>query len=108
VAREPFQQESEVFCGMFSLPQSDSVVVEGLSKEYPIRINGASKVVSSNRSHRLSEKYGSHPNLPHNIERWTSVLKPSTIWKFEQLRQASIDGLMESGIGPVDRIVLSQ
>ncbi|KAI6017446.1 hypothetical protein EDC04DRAFT_2608067 [Pisolithus marmoratus] len=109
VPREPFQQESEVFCDMFSLPQGDNTVVEGLSDEHPIRIDGTRKDdFEQLLKALLHRKYGSQPNMPHGIEQWTSVLKLSTRWSFEKLRQASIDGLMESGIGAIDRVVLSQ
>ncbi|KAI5993882.1 hypothetical protein EDD15DRAFT_2166702 [Pisolithus albus] len=110
VPREPFQRESEVFCDMFSLPQGSSVVVEGTSDESPIRIDRISKndfeQLLKVLLHRLA--YGSQPDLPHGIEQWTSVLKLSTTWNFERLRQAAIDALIESGIGAVDRVVLSQ
>ncbi|KAI6017442.1 hypothetical protein EDC04DRAFT_2902623 [Pisolithus marmoratus] len=109
VPREPFQQESEVFCDMFSLPQGDNLVVEGLSDENPIRIDGTSKddFVQLLKA-LLHRKYGSQPTSPHSIEQWTSVLKLSTKWGFEKLRQASIEALVESGIGALDRVVLSQ
>ncbi|KAI6098012.1 hypothetical protein EDD16DRAFT_1498838, partial [Pisolithus croceorrhizus] len=109
VPREPFEKESEVFCDMFSLPQGSSVVVEGTSDENPIRIDRTSKDdFEQLLKALLHRKYGSQPNLPHGIEQWTSVLKLSTAWNFERLRQAAIDALTESGIGAVDRVVLSQ
>ncbi|KAI6137464.1 hypothetical protein EDD17DRAFT_1501728, partial [Pisolithus thermaeus] len=108
VPREPFEKESEVFCDMFSLPQGSSVVVEGTGDENPIRIDRTSKDdFEQLLKALLHRKYGSQPNLPHGIEQWTSVLKLSTAWNFERLRQAAIDALTESGIGAVDR-VLSQ
>ncbi|KAI6141530.1 hypothetical protein EDD17DRAFT_1902503 [Pisolithus thermaeus] len=109
VSREPFEKESEVFCDMFSLPQGSSVVVEGTSDENAIRIDRTSKDdFEQLLKALLHRKYGSQPNLPHGIEQWTSVLKLSTAWNFERLRQAAIDALTESGIGAVDRVVLSQ
>ncbi|KAI6140400.1 hypothetical protein BKA82DRAFT_4178869 [Pisolithus tinctorius] len=109
VPREPFQQESDLFCDMFSLPQGDGIVVEGSSDEIPIQLHGTSKDdFEQLLKALLHRKYGSQPDLPQNIEQWTSVLKLSTAWSFEKLRQASIDALIESGIGAVDRVVLSQ
>ncbi|KAI6037099.1 hypothetical protein BKA83DRAFT_4171785 [Pisolithus microcarpus] len=94
---------------MFSLPQGSSVVVEGTSDESPIRIDRISKDDFEQLLKALfHRKYGSQLDLPHGIEQWTSVLKLSTTWNFERLRQAAIDALIESGIGAVDRIVLSQ
>ncbi|KAI6124045.1 hypothetical protein EDD16DRAFT_1704033 [Pisolithus croceorrhizus] len=87
----------------------DSVAVEGTNDENPIRIDGTSKNdFEQLMKALLYRKYGSQPNLPHGIEQWTSVLKLSTAWNFERLRQAAIDALMESRIGAVDRVVLSQ
>ncbi|KAI6046753.1 hypothetical protein EDC04DRAFT_2887608 [Pisolithus marmoratus] len=109
VPREPFQQESEVFRDMFSLPQGDSLVVEGSSDEKPIRLDGTNKDdFEQLLKVLLYRMYGSQPNLPHSIEQWTSVLKLSTLWSFEKLRQASMDALIKCGIGAVDRIILSQ
>ncbi|KAI6004925.1 hypothetical protein EDD15DRAFT_2359836 [Pisolithus albus] len=109
VPREPFQNESEVFCDMFSLPQGSSVVVEGTSDESPIRIDRTSKEdFEQLLKALLHRKHGSQPDLPHGIEQWTSVLKLSTTWNFGRLRQAAIDALIECGIGAVDRVILSQ
>ncbi|KIK24473.1 hypothetical protein PISMIDRAFT_410337 [Pisolithus microcarpus 441] len=109
VSREPFQKESEVFCDMFSLPQGSSVVVEGTSDESPVRIDRISKDDFEQLLKALfHRKYGSQLDLPHGIEQWTSVLKLSATWNFERLRQGAIDALIESGIGAIDRVVLSQ
>ncbi|KAI6009572.1 hypothetical protein F5J12DRAFT_824261 [Pisolithus orientalis] len=109
VPREPFQQESDVFCDMFSLPQGDGIIVEGSSDEIPIQLHGTSKDdFEQLLKALLHRKYGSQPDLPQSIEQWTSVLKLSTAWSFETLHQVSINALMESGIGAVDRAVLSQ
>ncbi|KAI6021152.1 hypothetical protein EDC04DRAFT_380979 [Pisolithus marmoratus] len=92
VPREPFQQESE-----------------GSSDENPIRLNGTSKDDFEQLLKALFyRKHSLQPTLPHSIEQWTSVLKLSTLWSFEKLCQASIDMLTTSGIGAIDRVVLSQ
>ncbi|KAI6131159.1 hypothetical protein EDD16DRAFT_967606 [Pisolithus croceorrhizus] len=83
--------------------------LEGTSDENPIRIDRTSKDdFEQLLKALLHRKYGSQPNLPHGIEQWTSVLKLSTAWNFERLRQAAINALTESGISTVDRVVLSQ
>ncbi|KAI6046772.1 hypothetical protein EDC04DRAFT_1248639 [Pisolithus marmoratus] len=108
VPKEPFQQESDVFWTMFSLPQGDGIAVEGSSDENPIRLRGTSKNdFEQLLKSLLHRKYSQQPNLPNSIEQWTSVLKLSTMWCFEKLRQASIDALAKSGIGPVDKVALS-
>ena len=40
---EPFQQESTVFRDMFSMPQGSQNMVEGLSDDKPIRLDGVAK-----------------------------------------------------------------
>ncbi|KAI6094116.1 hypothetical protein EV401DRAFT_2084707 [Pisolithus croceorrhizus] len=129
VPREPFEKESEVFCDMFSLPQGSSVVVEGTSDENPIRIDRTSKDdfeqllkallhrLAVNCSRRSIEAVG-HTVFPGSMvhsricrmasSSGQSVLKLSTAWNFERLRQAAINALTESGISTVDRVVLSQ
>ncbi|KAG6328814.1 hypothetical protein ID866_10276 [Astraeus odoratus] len=94
---------------MFSLPQGDQVTVEGLSDENPIRLDGVSKNDFEQLLKALfHRKHGSLPCLPDGIEEWTSVLKLSTTWDFKAVRQAAIDVLNVSQIGPVDRVVLAR
>ncbi|KAI5993885.1 hypothetical protein EDD15DRAFT_2366965 [Pisolithus albus] len=108
VPREPFEKESEMFRGMFSLPQGSSGVVEGLSDENPIRIDGTSKDDFEQLLKALLHRFAIQLFSSEHRGVESSVLKLSTAWNFESLRQASIDALMESGIGAADRVVLSQ
>ncbi|KAG6330948.1 hypothetical protein ID866_8141 [Astraeus odoratus] len=94
---------------MFSLPQGDKDTVEGLRDEKPIRLDGVSKNDFEQLLKALfHRKHGSLPCLPVSIEEWTSVLKLSMTWDFKAIRQAAIDALDVSQIGPVDRVVLAR
>ncbi|KAI6140407.1 hypothetical protein BKA82DRAFT_2823218 [Pisolithus tinctorius] len=108
VPREPFQQESDVFCDIFPCHKVTELLWRDQATKIPIQLHGTSKDdFEQLLKVLLHRKYGSQPNLPQSIEQWTSVLKLSTAWSFEKLRQVSINALMESGIGAVDRVVLS-
>ena len=43
VPREPLEEESTVFGDMFLLPQGEQVVVEGLSDENPVVLQGINR-----------------------------------------------------------------
>ncbi|KIM58140.1 hypothetical protein SCLCIDRAFT_1218881 [Scleroderma citrinum Foug A] len=106
---EPFQQESTVFRDMFSMPQGSQNMVEGLSDDKPIRLDGVAKNDFEQLLKALFRRqYGSVPGLPRSVDEWASVLKLSTKWEFKVLRQAAIDALIALRIGPVDRIVFAE
>ncbi|KAL4075294.1 hypothetical protein V8B97DRAFT_2022287 [Scleroderma yunnanense] len=106
---EPFKQESTIFRDMFSMPQGDQNSVEGLNDDKPIRLDGVAKTDFEQLLNALFHRqHGSVPGLPFSVDEWTSVLKLSTKWDFKRLRQAAVDALLASQIGPVDRIVLAR
>lgn len=109
VPREPFEKESAIFCDMFALPQGDGEIVEGLSDEAPIRLYGVNKEDFEQLLKALfGRRHGRAPCSPGTIEQWTSVLKLSTAWGFEQVRTAAIDALMALGVSAIDRVVLGR
>ncbi|KAI6110852.1 hypothetical protein EDD16DRAFT_1222875 [Pisolithus croceorrhizus] len=109
VPREPFEKESAVFCDMFSLPQGDGNIVEGLSDEKPIRLLGVGKEEFEQLLKALfNRRHGRPPCLPDTIEQWTSVLKLSTAWGFGEVRTAAIDALMALGVSDIDKVVLAR
>ncbi|KAI6037831.1 hypothetical protein EDC04DRAFT_2091870 [Pisolithus marmoratus] len=108
VPREPFQRESKFFRDKFSSLQGDGGEVEGLSDEKPIRLDGVKKndfeqllKVLFRRTHTLL------PDLSLNTEQWTSILKLSTAWSFQEPRQTAIDALTNE-VCAVNRVVLAQ
>ncbi|KAG6333533.1 hypothetical protein ID866_5558 [Astraeus odoratus] len=109
VPRAPFEQESSVFLDMFSIPQGDKAVVEGLCDENPIRLDGVTKDDFEQLLKALfCRQNGSQPPLPDNVKQWTSVLKLSTMWDFQIVRQSAIRALDSLQIDPVDRVALAQ
>ena len=56
-----------------------------------------------------SRNYGTSPRLPAGVAQWTSVLKLSTLWEFDELRKAAIDALSTAlRNDPIDRVILSR
>ena len=52
--------------------------------------------------------HGISPRLPAGVAQWTSVLKLSTLWEFDELRKAAIDALSTALCNdPIDRVILS-
>ncbi|KAG6330947.1 hypothetical protein ID866_8140, partial [Astraeus odoratus] len=107
VPRGPFEQDSAIFCDMFTMPKGN--IVRDVWNEKPIQLDGVSKDDFEQFLKVLfHRKHGSLPYLPVEIHEWTSVLKLSTAWDFQATRQAAIDALHASQIEPVDRVVLAQ
>ncbi|KAI5993147.1 hypothetical protein F5J12DRAFT_858835 [Pisolithus orientalis] len=107
--KEPFERESTVFCDMFALPQGDGNSIEGLSDEMPIRLFGVSKEEFEELLKVLfNRRHGRPPCLPDTIEQWTSVLKLSTAWGFQEIRAAAIDALMVLDVSAIDKLVLGR
>lgn len=107
VPREPFQTGSTVFRDMFLLPQGETV--EGLNDERPIKLDGiAMDEFEQLLRVLLYRNYGTSPRLPAGVAQWTSVLKLSTLWEFDELRKAAIDALSTALCNdPIDRVILS-
>ncbi|KAL4075296.1 hypothetical protein V8B97DRAFT_1915899 [Scleroderma yunnanense] len=108
VAREPFRAESTVFRDIFLLPQDEDI--GRLSNERPIKLDGIAKFDFEQLLKVLFYRnYGTSPCLPNNVAQWTSVLKLSTLWEFDQLRKAAINALSNSLHNrPLDRFILSR
>ena len=127
VPREPLEEESTVFGDMFLLPQGEQVVVEGLSDENPVVLQGIDKdefepllrvllyrlVLILKSQKQLydvgSRGHGRNPALNLSQHQWTSVLKLSTMWGFDGPRNAAIRHLdsLEPPIDPIDKVVLA-
>ncbi|KAL4068136.1 hypothetical protein J3A83DRAFT_3816544 [Scleroderma citrinum] len=110
VPREPLEEESTVFGDMFLLPQGDQVVVEGLSDENPIVLQGIDKgEFEPLLKVLLYRKHGRNPVLSLGQQQWISVLKLSTMWEFDGPRNAAIHHLdsLEPPIDPVEKVVLA-
>ncbi|KAI6111293.1 hypothetical protein F5141DRAFT_775736 [Pisolithus sp. B1] len=106
--REPFQLESRFFCDKFSSLQGGGGEAEGLSDEKPIRLDGVEKSDFEQLLKVLFHRtLASSPDLSLSTDQWTSVLKLSIEWSFQEPRQAAIDALTREA-SAVDRVILSQ
>ncbi|KIK79645.1 hypothetical protein PAXRUDRAFT_834006 [Paxillus rubicundulus Ve08.2h10] len=94
VPRTPFKTESTVFSDMFSLPVGDIEGAEGLDDDKPIQLEGTKKDDFEQLMKVLFHRpNGLSPELPMEVEQWTSVLELSTLWEFSKVRQAAINKL---------------
>ncbi|KAI6040626.1 hypothetical protein EDC04DRAFT_1459445 [Pisolithus marmoratus] len=110
IPREPLEAESIVFRDMFRLPQGDPETVEGLSDTRPVILQGVSKKEFESLLRALMcRQHGTHRGSDLDHDQWISVLKLSTMWEFDELRNAAIQYLDPSSqrLHPVDKFVLA-
>ncbi|KAI6040619.1 hypothetical protein EDC04DRAFT_2566837, partial [Pisolithus marmoratus] len=109
IPREPLEAESIVFRDMFRLPQGDPETVEGLSDTRPVILQGVSKKEFETLMCRLVCAPSLQPGSNLDHDQWISVLKLSTMWEFDELRNAAIQYLDPSSqrLHPVDKFVLA-
>ncbi|PIL23505.1 hypothetical protein GSI_14817 [Ganoderma sinense ZZ0214-1] len=99
VPRHKFEQGSEVFRNMFAMPPTRGVA-EGQSDDLPLVLESilADEFRSLLRV-MFWPLYGSSVEEmlapPLELDEWTHVLKLTTLWGFDRLRQASIDALRQ-------------
>jgi len=107
VPRAYFERDSEVFCGMFNLPVGPrEVPVDGSSDRYPLRLEG---IRENDFRQLLRVMYPQHPAQPDTMTcaEWTSVLKLSTMWNFEGLRDLAVKSMSRLPIDPVEKTALA-
>ncbi|KAI6015181.1 hypothetical protein F5J12DRAFT_816462 [Pisolithus orientalis] len=110
VPREPLEAESTVFRDMFLLPQGDSETVEGQSDTSPVILHGVSKKeFESLLRALLNRQHGKQKGSRLGKTQWISVLKLSTMWEFNELRDAAIQHLDSPSqpLDPVNKLVLA-
>ncbi|KAI6040611.1 hypothetical protein EDC04DRAFT_2566843 [Pisolithus marmoratus] len=111
IPREPLEAESTVFRNMFLLPQCDSETVEGLSDMYPVALpQGVSKKEFESLLRALMyRQHGKNKGPCLDQDQWISVLKLSTMWKFDELRKVAIQRLDQpfQPLNPVEKFVLA-
>ncbi|KAI6040627.1 hypothetical protein EDC04DRAFT_1459879 [Pisolithus marmoratus] len=95
---------------MFLLPQGDSEMVEGQSDKNPVILQGVSKTEFESLLRALMDRqHGTQKRSKLDHNQWISVLKLSTMWEFNNLRNVAIQYLdVPSGpLGPVDKFALA-
>jgi len=107
VPRTYFERDSEAFSAMFKLPVAQDVPVEGSSDQQPIHLEG---ITAHEFRQLLRVMYPQHVGQPDimTYAEWKSVLKLSTMWNFEVLRDLAIQSMSELSINAVEKAALAR
>ncbi|KAF8814171.1 hypothetical protein BYT27DRAFT_7082785 [Phlegmacium glaucopus] len=132
VPRCEFEQSSEVFADMFCLPSGAAERIEGQDKEHPIVLEGYRKNEFSCLLKVMYPRYALSPAVIVHVtspllqlaqslisgtkfelslekEEWVSVLKLSTIWNMNKIREYAIHWLSTNGaLTPIEKIRLAR
>ncbi|KAI0806594.1 hypothetical protein C8Q74DRAFT_1212783 [Fomes fomentarius] len=108
VPRHPFEHHSEAFGATFGLPPVDHPKgCEGTTEEHPIHLLGVTEAeFRSLLRVMLRPVYTSDRALTK--DEWVHVLKLSTMWLFDNIRDKAINELSQLVPEPVSRILLSR
>ncbi|KDQ28309.1 hypothetical protein PLEOSDRAFT_1014302, partial [Pleurotus ostreatus PC15] len=90
VPRHKFQSESVIFRSMFDLPPGDKTP-DGLTDEQPLRLDGIDRVEFSSLLEYLYPSRGIERPLPLTLAEWLAVLKQSTRWEMDRIRNDAIE-----------------
>ncbi|EMD34251.1 hypothetical protein CERSUDRAFT_158602 [Gelatoporia subvermispora B] len=106
VHRRNFENDSEVFQTMFSLPIAEGEIADGSSDEHPLVLRGIKQDDFVQLLRVMFPHYDSED--PLTLNQWISVLNLSTMWRFDRLRAIAIRKLSAMLDEPIQRIVLAQ
>ncbi|KAK0486332.1 hypothetical protein IW261DRAFT_1454958 [Armillaria novae-zelandiae] len=103
VPRYHFENFSEVFKTMFSLPQSDNIPVDGSSDEHPLVLQG---VTAQEFRSLLGAMLLPEPPLLEK-KAWIDVLKLSNMWRLLEIRKIALRQLNsgEDKLSHIEKIV---
>lgn len=105
VPRHYFEKSSGVFGDLFTLPLGDNEA-EGSSDKNPIRLESISHIDFQRLLMIIYPVDTSRITI--NQEEWTSVLKLSTQWEFEDIRKKAIAELSKIEMSAVDKVMLAR
>jgi len=106
VPRTYFERDSEVFCSLFQLPVAQDVPIEGSSDQKPLRLEGIKEDDFRQLLRVMYPRHAGQQDIMTSTE-WTSVLKLSTMWSFEDLRDLAIQAMTDLPIDPIERAALA-
>ncbi|KAG5219781.1 atp-dependent helicase [Salix suchowensis] len=89
VPRHKFQSESVIFRSMFDLPTGDKTP-DGLTDEQPLRLDGIDRDEFSSLLEYLYPRGIERP-LRLTLAEWLAVLKQSTRWEMDRIRNDAIE-----------------
>ncbi|KAF8954192.1 hypothetical protein BDZ97DRAFT_512702 [Flammula alnicola] len=104
-----FVKESQVFAGMFRLPQPDGPNVEGSSSANPIIMPSDIRREDFRNLMKALYPLSVSRELSLSKAQWVSILKLSTMWYFLNLRKMAIFELERSSeLTSMDKIILGR
>ncbi|RDB18093.1 hypothetical protein Hypma_000976 [Hypsizygus marmoreus] len=104
VPRHHFEQNSVVFRDMFTAPGTS---IDGRTRERPLRLDGISKADFRLFLKVIFPKHFLHREA-FSFSEWVSVLKLSTIWEFNAVRELAISTMTPMEIDPVSKIEVAR
>jgi len=107
VPKAHFQNGSEVFRQMFTLPASEGCDVDGSSDDYPLRLDGITKDDFVPFLKAMFPRRFPMRESSLTADEWTSVLKLANMWSFDNLRGIAIKHLAKLRLEPVQKIALA-
>ncbi|KAK0195916.1 hypothetical protein F5146DRAFT_924703, partial [Armillaria mellea] len=107
VTRRMFEESSEVFSTMFSLPQGDSSPVDGSDDEHPLVLQGIKSVDFENLLKAIVD--AGRQAVPKSEAEWLSALKLATMWEMSTIRRTAIKEITQlKGMSDVDQVILGK
>ncbi|TFK74667.1 hypothetical protein BDN72DRAFT_833194 [Pluteus cervinus] len=108
VPRLYFERESEFFRTTFQLPQESGRALDGDSDEQPFRLDDVKKADFKALLGIMYPKNFQSLPIAFTVDQWTSVLKLSTMWEFDKIRNLSIERLKAQLSDPIQKLVLAR
>ncbi|OBZ75083.1 hypothetical protein A0H81_05027 [Grifola frondosa] len=106
VPRRNFEENSEVFWTMYTLPPVAGVP-DGSDDEHPLLLERISaEDFRCLLRIMFAPKYSDNQEL--SLDEWTAVLRLASMWQFTQIRDLVIDVLDQSISEPISRIMLAR
>ncbi|KAK0212365.1 hypothetical protein DFS33DRAFT_1492124 [Desarmillaria ectypa] len=108
VTRHMFEESSEVFSTILSLPQGSSSPVDGSDDEHPLVLQGVKGADFENLL-KVMVHAGrqSAPKLSHN--EWLSALKLATMWGMTTVRRMAINEITQlNSMTDVDQVIFGR
>jgi len=108
VPKHYFAHKSDIFKTTFTLPQNQTgESQEGSSDATPFKLEGI-RAVDFRRLLKVMYPLEIVPAKAKTQEEWVSVLKLSTMWGFDDIRNLAITQLDALKLGPIDKIALAK
>ncbi|KAK0486319.1 hypothetical protein IW261DRAFT_791366 [Armillaria novae-zelandiae] len=107
VTRRMFEESSEVFSTMFSLPQGGSSPVDGSDDEHPLVLQGIKSVDFESLLKAIVD--AGQQVVPKSKAEWLSALKLATMWGMSNIRHRAIKEITQlKGMSDVDQVILGK